>query len=310
MPYQYKTFTYASSDGKNHIAAHLWTPTDKAVRGIVQLAHDICDYTERYEPLARALCHAGYALCGGDFLGHGKTVRHSSDLGFFAAEDGADTLVTDLHKLTLVLRAQFKGAPIILTGIGMGAYAVRIAATSYYRDIDGVALLSPAKPPMPFLLRMIANRIVRKEGERAHSPLLDRLVFGFNNRRLYRGDAVGRDWLSRDEEAAGATVIDPLCNFRVTALAYADMFVMAERAASAKWGKDYPKSMPTFIAGGDADPVGNYGKAPASISARYSSFGVKDVTLHLYAGARHDLINDTENETFFEDFTTWIVERF
>ena len=53
MSYQYKTFTYASSDGKNHIAAHLYTPTDKAVRGIVQIAHDLCDYTERYEPLAR-----------------------------------------------------------------------------------------------------------------------------------------------------------------------------------------------------------------------------------------------------------------
>ncbi|MBR7095598.1 MAG: alpha/beta hydrolase [Clostridia bacterium] len=310
MPYQYRTFTYASSDGKNHIAAHLYTPTDKAVRGIVQIAHDLCDYTERYERLAEVLCHAGYALCGGDFLGHGKTVRHSSDLGFFASEDGADTLVTDLHKLTLLLRAQFKGAPIILTGVGMGAFVTRIAATSYYRDIDGVALLSPAQPPLPFLFRMIGNRIARKQGERAYSPFLDRVVFGFNNWRIERFDAVGRDWLSRDEEVVAAAVVDPLCNFRPTALAYADLFLMAERAASAKWGKDYPKSMPTFIAAGDADPVGRYGKAPAAISARYSSFGVKDVTLHLYAGARHDLVNDTESETFFEDFTTWIVERF
>lgn len=310
MPYQYKTFTYASSDGKNHIAAHLYTPTDKAVRGIVQIVHDLCDYTLRYEELADVLCHAGYALAGADFLGHGKTARHSSDLGFFAAEDGADTLVTDLHKMTLLLRAQFKGAPIILTGIGMGAAAARVAAASYYRDIDGVALLSPSKPPLAFLWRMIANRTARKIGERAHSPFLDRVVYGFNNWKIKRGDTVGRDWLSRNEEAVAATVIDPLSNFRPTALAYADMFVLCERASSSRWGKDYPKSLPTLVAGGGADPVGCFGKAPHAIASRLSAIGVKDVTLKIYPEMRHELHTDTDRARFFEDFLTWIVERF
>lgn len=310
MPYQYKTFTYASSDGKNHIAAHLYTPTDKAVRGVVQIVHDLCDYTQCYEELADALCHAGYALAGADFLGHGKTARHSSDLGFYAAEDGADTLVTDLHKMTLLLRAQFKGAPIILAGVGMGAAAVRIAAAGYYRDIDGVALLSPSNPPFAFLWRMIANRIARKEGERAYSPFLDRIVYGANNRRLQKGDTVGRDWLSRNEEAVGAAVIDPLRNFRTSALAYADMFIMAERASSARWGKDYPKSMPTLVAGGDGDPVGNYGKAPHAIATRLSNLGVKDITLKLYPEMRHELHTDPERARFFEDFLTWLAERF
>lgn len=310
MPYQYKTFTYASSDGKNHIAAHLYTPTDKAVRGVVQIAHDMCDYVERYAPLADALCHAGYALCGGDYLGHGKTVRHSNELGFFAAEDGADTLVTDIHKMTLLVRAQFKGAPIILLGVGMGAAAARLAATSYYRDIDGVVLLSPARYPFPFLLRMLANRIARKEGDHAHAPLFDRIVYGYNNRRIAKGDTLGRDWLSRSGETVTAATVDPLCNFRPTALAYADMFIMEERAASSKWGKDYPKSTPTLIAAGDADPVGDYGKAPAAIATRLSSLGVKDVTLKTYAGMRHELVSDPENTLFFKDLIAWIVERF
>lgn len=310
MSYQYKTFTYASSDGKNHIAVHLYTPTDKVVRGVVQIAHDMCDHVRRYEALAAALCHAGYALCGGDMLGHGKTARHSSDLGFFAGEDGADTVVTDLHKMTLLIRSQFKGAPIILAGHGMGAAAARIAAVSYYRDIDGLVLLSPAKPPLAFLWRMIANRTAREEGERACSPFLDRLVYGYNNRRLSKGDTVGRDWLSRDEETVAAAVIDPLCNFRPKALAYGDMFILSERADSPKWAKDFPKSMPTLIAAGDADPVGSFGKAPAAIASRLSALGAKDVTLKLYPDMRHELFTDPERDRFFEDLITWIVERF
>ena len=164
MAYNYKEFTYASADGKSHVAAYLYTPKDRTVRGVVQLVHGMCDYMGRYRDMALALCEEGYAVCGCDLLGHGRTARHSDELGFFAAEEGADTLITDVHKLTLLMRAQFNGSPFILIGHGMGSLIARLYACSYYRDIDAVAFLGTANNRLAGLGRLIARRMQRRHG--------------------------------------------------------------------------------------------------------------------------------------------------
>ena len=80
MAYTFKEFTYASADGKSHIAACLYTPKDRTVRGVVQIVHGMRDYMGRYREMAITLCEQGYAVCGGDHLGHGRTARHSDEL--------------------------------------------------------------------------------------------------------------------------------------------------------------------------------------------------------------------------------------
>lgn len=308
--YQTKEFTYASSDGKNNIAAYLYTPTEKTpVRAIVQIIHDMRDYVGRYTDLVAALCGAGYAVCGNDHLGHGRTARHSDDLGFFTDEDGTDTLITDAHKLTLLMRSQFKGAPVILLGQGMGSYLARLYTVNYYRDIEGVILLATGNDPLAVAWRIMANIVAHRYGGDYRSPLLARMTFGRHNRQT-GGSPDGYEWLTRDDEKVAAYTVDPYCNFAFTASAYADLYSMIERASSSGWSKKYPKSLPTLIAAGEADPAGRYGKGPAAVYDRLQAVGVKDVTLKLYEGARHELHNETCRTVFENDLLAWLNERY
>ena len=246
MAYQYKAITYGSGDGNSNIAAHIFLPEDTPLRGIVQLSHGFFDYIMRYIPLAEALTAAGYALAGNDALGHGKTARHSEELGFFAAEDGADTVVTDLHKMTLLLRSKYKGTPIILLGAGLGTYPVRMYAQSYYRDIDGLVLVNAGCLRHPSFSKMLARAVIRKYGERHKSRLLEACTFGLANLRVDWHDLRGLDWLNRDGEEVGDLVVDPLSNFRMTASAYYDLYNMADRARSSAFVKNITKSMPVL----------------------------------------------------------------
>ncbi len=310
MAYQYKTFTFASSDGKNHIAAHLWTPEEGAVRAIVQLVPDVLDYSTRYTALAEALTGAGYALAANDHLGHGQTARHSDDLGFFASEDGADTVITDVHKMTLALRARFRGTPVILLGQGVGSLIARLYACSYARDIEGLICFAATTYPFPRLLRLLAGRQLAKGDEREKSALLDRLVFGRYNRRVDRRDPQGLDWRSRDDETVARTVLDPFCNFRLTVSAYADLFLMAERAAAPAFLKGFPKSLPTLLVSGEDDPAGSFGKHPAAVASQLRAAGAHDVTLRLYPGVRHELTSDPDRARIFGDLLEWLRKRY
>ena len=310
MAYQYKAITYGSGDGNSNISAHIFMPEDTPLRGIVQLSHGFCDYVMRYIPLAEALTAAGYALCGNDALGHGGTAHHSDDLGFFAAEDGADTVVTDLHKMTLLLRSKYKGTPIILLGVGLGTYPARMYAQSYYRDIDGLVLVNAGNLRHLSASKLIARAVIRKHGEKHKSKLLEACTFGLANLRIDHRDLHGRDWLNRDGEAVGDVVVDPLCNFRLTAAAYLDLYTMGDRARMAAFVKNFPKSMPVLFMTGDADPLGHRGRDAAAIATRLRTVGAKDVKEKVYAGARHDLLRETCRAECYADIVAWLNAKF
>ena len=62
-----------------------------------------------------------------------------------------------------------------------------------------------------------------------------------------------------------------------------------------------------FISGAD-DPVGG----TKGVTAAYNTFkkaGVKDLTLKLYPGLRHEILNERENAEIYEYILNWLEER-
>lgn len=67
-----------------------------------------------------------------------------------------------------------------------------------------------------------------------------------------------------------------------------------------------PKTLPILILAGAEDPVGNCGKGVRKIYEKYKTAGIQDITLRLYAGDRHELLNETDRTQVYKDIWEWL----
>lgn len=116
----FQDFYFSSSTGMNRVHARKCLP-DGAPRAVIQIAHGIAEYIERYDDFMSFLAENGFVVAGNDHLGHGKTAESLSDLGFFAPEHGWDSVVKDMDRLREIMRAQYPDLPYIFFGHSMAA---------------------------------------------------------------------------------------------------------------------------------------------------------------------------------------------
>ena len=76
-------------------------------------------------------------------------------------------------------------------------------------------------------------------------------------------------------------------------------------ADTVEWVKKVPKDLPLILMSGTADPVGNYGKGVLNVYEKLIAAEC-NADIKLYRGARHELVNETMKEIFFEDLINWI----
>ena len=104
-------------------------------------------------------------------------------------------------------------------------------------------------------------------------------------------------------------ISDPLCSFVFTVNAYYSMFtgmLIMEKKESIYM---IPKQLPILFAAGAEDPVGGFGKGVRKVYEKYKAAGIQDISLRLYAGDRHELLNETDREQVYEDLLEWMEER-
>ena len=68
-----KDFTFLSTDGATQLHGILWEPTEAAPVAVLQIAHGVAEYIDRYDDFARFLNSHGVVVAGHDHLGHGKS---------------------------------------------------------------------------------------------------------------------------------------------------------------------------------------------------------------------------------------------
>ena len=306
MSYNHSEFTFLSSDGKNNIHAEIYTPSEGEIRGVVQLSHGMVDHVGRYTALAEYLTGEGFVFAGNDHLGHGKTVATPDDFGFFASKDGYKYVIDDLYAMNGELRKRFPGKPVILLGHSMGSFLARLYAVKYPKSIDGIIIHGTGgkNPAVPLGKAVVAIlRAIR--GERHRSAFVKKLSFmGYNSKfDKSEGDEA---WLTRAGELIADRKDDPRTNYTFTLAGYNDLFTMLGECNSRDWYTQYPKSLPTILMAGGADPVGNYGEGIREIYDGLSKENVAILDIEIYEGARHELFNETKRAEVFRDICDWL----
>jgi alpha-beta hydrolase superfamily lysophospholipase len=64
--------------------------------------------------------------------------------------------------------------------------------------------------------------------------------------------------------------------------------------------------LPLLIASGTDDPLAGGGRLVEVLAQRYRDAGLVDVTVKLYDGARHEILNETNRDAVTADVVAWL----
>lgn len=302
-PTEYKD-SFKSSNQTDLIAYYVYKPENKP-KAVIQLVHGMCEYIERYSDFIAFLCENGFAVCGHDHLGHGNSVLNEDYLGYFAPQKGWQYLVKDTVKMSGIIRKQYPDIPLFLIGHSLGSLTSRVALSKCGYLYNSVILLGALNTKAKLDTAMaMADTIRRASGDMCRSELIEKTVYGYTNSRI--ADPVNKfAWLTRDDELVYKFYDDPKCNFIFTVSAFCDLIKLFMYATDRKCVEATPKEKPIFILGGEADPIGQWGKGPHELFEVLESAGCTNVEMKLYDGARHELLNEINRIEVYNDIMEW-----
>ena len=302
-------FSFLSSDKKTWIDAVKWLPDNKEYHTILQISHGMQEHIDRYRGFAEFLTARGFLVAGHTHLGHGKSVASQDDWGYIADSAPGYKMVSDMHRLRTLVQRENKNIPYFMLAHSMGSYLLRRYITIYHRGLAGVIIVGTgcvedavSKTGMA-VCKLMAKIFVWRH----RSALMERLVFcGPYDRFDKTGRIPEKSWLTKDTECVRTYYADPACTFRFTLNGYFTLMQTAYYDTRPEYLKKIPKSLPLLLISGKDDPVGNMGRGVKKVYRAYQKAGIKDVTCKLYKNDRHELLNETDKETVYEDVVSWI----
>ncbi len=302
-------FTFDSRDGSTKLHALRWAPSGKVVC-ILQIVHGMAEYVERYEPLAQYLGEKGILVTGDDHLGHGKSVANGGCYGYFCDQDPATVVVRDVHRLKKLTQEEYPGVPYVILGHSMGSFILRNYLFRYGTGIQGAVICGTGSQPgrLVKVSKALATLQGALLGQKHTAKLIDKMAFGSYNRRI--PDArTPFDWLCSDPRVVDAYMADELCGFTFTVNGFKTLFTLLDRLNQEENLWAMPDDLPVHFIAGDMDPVGNYGEGVRKAYEDFVKAGMERVSIKLYPGGRHELLNERNRQQVYEDLYPWIMER-
>ena len=300
-------YYFTSADKKTLIHVNQWTPLGREIRGIVQIAHGVAEYGARYEAFAQYLCKNGFVVVANDHLGHGKSLVDGRPMVYLNDENGWEKTVDDMENIRKLTAKVFPGKPYFLFGHSMGSFLARTYLIRYPGTLTGCILCGTGhmSPLVVAGGKMVADSEIKKHGRTAYSELADKLAFGAYNTR-FAPNRTAFDWLSVNESNVDAYINDPLCGGRTTLGLFRDMMGGIGIIVDGANMKKMDKNLPVFFIAGDRDPVGDMGKGVEKAYSCFKKAGMRDVSIKLYHGLRHEILNEKTNQYVFLDVLHWL----
>jgi len=303
-------FTFPSADGKTAIHAVEWLPESEIV-AVLQIVHGVSEYILRYEPFAEYLAQRGFVVIGHDHLGHGDSVAEGAPRLYFGPKGSWNWVVEDIYALRQLAGKRYPDIPYFLLGHSMGSFLARTYLIRYPGTVSGAVIMGTGQMSPALIAggKAVAITEGKRIGEENPSPIVTKLSFGTYN-KIFAPNRTDFDWLSVNEENVDRYIADPLCGGNASIGLFREMLGGMSFIAKPENVRKMNLNTPILFISGEMDPVGDCGKG---VKRAYDSFckaSMRDVSLKLYPGLRHEILCETEWETVFQDIYDWLTSKF
>lgn len=296
-----KNEKFTSFDG-TVLQCYLWNDV-KNPKGVVQISHGMAEHARRYDNFATFLNRNRYIVYADDHRAHGLTSTKQSTKGVKGYHKGdiyMDT-VKDEIAITDYLAEKY-GLPVVYLGHSYGSMLGQRYIEMPNKSCGAVLCGSAnMKGAVLGLGSSIANMQYALLGGEKEGKLLNSLSFGSYNAK-FKKDKTPFAWLSRDKEQVKKYIFDEQCGYTMSIAFFKFFFQGLKSSYKSDNLAGIDKNKPVAIFSGAQDPVGGAGKLVKKLYDMYKNLGVKDVTMKLYDGARHEILNETNNAEVYADF--------
>lgn len=291
---------FNSSNGKNKIRTLIWQDDELTPIGIIQLTHGMDEHIGRYDDFARFLASNGFIVCGNDHLGHGKSIESRAEIGSMGAVNGDKRLVDDMHILTKIMKKRNPDLPYFLFGHSMGSFCARVYAAHFGAELNGLILCGTGN--MPSMISVAASALDKLVEKYGYMKRVDELPEIMNKGFSAMTDEKDKPlaWLSFNVDNRTEYSNDELCGFTYTLGGYRDIYSLMCECCDDRWAYRLPKDLPVMVISGAKDPVGMNGKGVLAVADKLVEAGFEP-TVILYPGMRHEILNEAEKETVYND---------
>jgi alpha-beta hydrolase superfamily lysophospholipase len=244
-----------------------WDPVAAPLR-IVQIVHGYAEHGERYAHVATSLTNRGAVVYADDHIGHGRSDGERGLITDF------EHVVQDLHTLADMARVDHPRLPLVLVGHSMGGLLSARFAQRWPEELAGVAFCGAVIGDWGWARDVLAK------------PELPFIAFD-------------PEALSRDPTVGAAYASDPLVYHGQYKRPLLEAEVIALDRFQAEIGR---LTMPILFLHGTADPFVPFRRSLEAVEAMPSA----DVTIRVYEGARHEVLNEVDRDTVIDDLASWI----
>lgn len=306
-----ETGFFTSSNEKVQIHYNIWLPDECKPYAVLQIVHGMAEHSQRYEAFAEYLADKGCVVIAHDILGHGLSVQSKSDFGFFSNTNGNKHNINDINTLHTIAVDRFPNAAHFILGHSMGSLLLRQYLYTYNKaNISGAIIMGTAHEPWPLVKAgyFVSYILGKLHGKRYRSRFLHNLTLG-NKNTAFLSENSKYSWLTSDKNAQAVYENDPLSGFIFTVGAYKDMFRGINSLYYPKNLFKISKKLSLLITSGTMDPIGGYGAGVNKVYNSFKSLGFDDLTIKLWRGMRHEILNEVNKLKVYEYIYEWVSTR-
>lgn len=244
-----------------------WDPEEEP-RRVVLIIHGYAEHGGRYAHVADRLTASGAVVYAPDHQGHGRSEGERASITDF------ESVVEDLHRLVSIARSDHPELPVLMVGHSMGGLLAGRFCQSWPDEVAGVAFTGAVIGDWSW-----AREVLRR-------PKLPYVPF----------DPAA---LSRDPAAGEQYAADPL----VYHGQYKRELLEAEVVALDRFQDDIARiTVPVLFLHGTDDPFVPYERSRQAVEEMPTT----SLTVHIYPGARHELLNESNRDEVIGHLVEWL----